>query len=101
MPSSVFVDPDQDDLVFILIDGVDDVPGRLQGNFVLGRPAAEQYSDANPGHLGMGSGWFTQRELDRACVRGAVMNLDVSSPRVLRGLVADDAPGIVILLPPD
>jgi hypothetical protein len=41
MPSSVFVDPDQDDLVFILVDGVDDVFGRLQGDFMLGRSAAE------------------------------------------------------------
>src|SRR4051794_7080396 len=47
MPSPLLIDADQYDLVFIHVDGVDDVLRRLQRYFVLGRSTAKDDSDTD------------------------------------------------------
>ena len=45
-PSALFRDPDGNELVFLLIDCVENRCGRKQRDFVLAAPAAEENADS-------------------------------------------------------
>jgi hypothetical protein len=49
-PDAFFIDADEEDFVFILVDGFEDVTGGLEGDFVFGGLAAACETDDCFGH---------------------------------------------------